>query len=492
MNLSDSLHDLAQRIPHKTALFCGEAEMSYQALDESTTGLAKWFLNQGLQPGDHVAVHWTNSIPTVQLLYALFKAGLTVVTINARLKPAEIEFILNHSQAKMCFSEPALSPLAEQAGVGCPIIRQLPVLDTAQVLQGALPPVDPDQPAALLYTSGTTARPKGVIHTHHSLYHVAANLERTGLAENADGLGLSVLPLMHMGGLAYLLASVHLGASIVLLSRFDPAAVLAALEQFRCTSLGLMPALWYLILDEQARKPRRVSSLRTAGAGGDAVSVALQSRFEIAFGIPLQEVYGLTESVPLTANPKGAIRAGSFGTPIEGVELRIVDFAGRDLPEGETGEILVRSPTTCIGYWNDPEATRAALEDGWLRTGDLASRDSEGYYWFRGRKKEIIIRAGSNISPQEVEESLYQHPAVLEAGVVGQPDPVYGETVVAFVVLRNGAQAEPSELRLFAQKHLADYKVPEGFFFLPEMPKSPTGKVSRRALKGMLVPDSVA
>jgi long-chain acyl-CoA synthetase len=204
------------------------------------------------------------------------------------------------------------------------------------------------------------------------------------------------------------------------------------------------------------------------------------------------EGYGMTESAPLVVNPMGAIRPGSLGVPVESVELRIVDFAGRVVPEGETGEILVRSPASCIGYWNDPEVTRAAIEDGWLHTGDLASRDPEGYYWFRGRKKEIIIRAGSNISPQEVEEALYRHPAVSEAGVVGQSDPVLGEMVVAFVVLRGGSQAQAAELRQSVQNHLADYKVPQKFFFLPEMPKSLTGKVNRRALKEMLVSASVA
>jgi long-chain acyl-CoA synthetase len=279
---------------------------------------------------------------------------------------------------------------------------------------------------------------------------------------------------------------------MVLLPRFDPGGVLDAIEEFRCTALTCLPSLWHFILDEQARKPRRVSSLNTACAAGDAVPVALQDRFEMVFGVPLQEGYGMTESVPLVVNPKGAIRSGSLGVPAEQVEVRIVDLAGGDVPEGETGEMLVRSPANCVGYWNDPEATRAAIEADWLHTGDLASRDSEGYYWFRGRKKEIIIRAGSNISPQEVEEALYRHPGVLEAGVVGQADSVYGEIVVAFVVLRGGIQAEPSELREFAQKHLADYKVPEKFVFLAEMPKSPTGKVHRRSLKGMLLSASAA
>jgi long-chain acyl-CoA synthetase len=178
---------------------------------------------------------------------------------------------------------------------------------------------------------------------------------------------------------------------------------------------------------------------------------------------------------------------GSMGLPIEGVDIRVVDSDGQDVADGETGEIAIRSPATCIGYWNDPVATVATLESGWFHTGDLASRDADGYYWFKGRKKEIIIRAGSNISPQEVEEALYKHPAVLEAGVVGIPDPIYGERVVAAIVLREGQTVDPQELRQFAQKLLADYKLPEEILFLKELPRSPVGKVHRRTLKEKLL-----
>src|SRR5262249_39735554 len=468
MNLSDALHTHAQWSPQKIALFCDEAQISYQALDESTTALAKWFLDQGLQRGDRVAVHWTNSIPAVQLLYALFKAGITAVTINTRLKSAEIEFILNHAQARMCFSEPALALLAEQAGGRCPILSQLPVLETADSHQETLSTVDPDQRAVLIYTSGTTARPKGVTHTHRSLTQMATIVKREWSKLGFAGADrpLCVLPIMHAAALMNVVLSIDLGHSLVLLPRFHPAAVLDAIEQFGCTRMACMPALWQFVVAEQEQAPRRVSSLIAAGAGGDAVPVSLQDRFRALFGIPLQEAYGLTESVVVAFNPVEAIRPGSIGLPLEGVELRIVDAEGRDVLAGEVGELIVRSPGTCVGYWNDLEATHAAIKDGWLHTGDLASRDADGYYWFRGRKKEIIIRAGSNISPQEVEEVLYRHPAVLEVGIVGQSDPVYGEIVVAFIVLRDSSQADPNELRQFAQKHLADYKVPEKFVFL--------------------------
>jgi long-chain acyl-CoA synthetase len=495
IQVGGTLESSAHRTPNKIALSCGDVRMSYRDLDESTTALAKWFLAQGLQPGDRVAVHWTNSIPAVQLLYGLFKAGLIAVTINTRLKPAEIAFILQHSEARMCFSEPSVSPLAEEANAGCPILTQLPAVERVESREAALPSVSPDQPALIIYTSGTTALPKGVVHTHRSLYQTAIIAMRSfGEGRNAsEEVVLPVLPLMHMGSLVVLLWCIYAGCSVTLLPRFEPGAVLDAIEKFRCTSLACMPALWHFIVEEQLRNPRSVSSLRSAWGAGDAVPVTLQNRFETAFAIPLQEAYGMTESAPLTTNPKDRIRSGSLGLPVDGVELRLVDFAGHDVPEGETGEILARSPGNCVGYWNDPEATRSALEeDGWLHTGDLASRDADGYYWFRGRKKEIVIRAGSNISPQEVEEALYRHTAVLEAGVVGQPDSIYGEIVVAFVVLRDGLKPDADELRQFAQKHLADYKVPERFVFVTELPKSPAGKVHRRELKRRLLPAAAA
>jgi long-chain acyl-CoA synthetase len=261
-------------------------------------------------------------------------------------------------------------------------------------------------------------------------------------------------------------------------------------EKHGCTFLPSLPTLLQFILDEQERAPRRMASLRAGASSGDAVSVALQNRFQRSFGIPLQELYCMTESLPMMLNPRNALRPGSLGRPAYGVEARLIDSSGREVPMGETGEIAVRSPANCIGYWNDPKSTSAALGDGLLRTGDLACCDTEGYYWFQGRKKEIIIRAGSNISPQEVEEALYRHPAVREAGVVGIPDPVYGEIVAACVVLREGKSAGAAELQNFACEFLADYKVPARIVYLEELPKSPTGKVQRRALKERLLSDS--
>jgi long-chain acyl-CoA synthetase len=289
MNLGHSLHSHSQRNPQKTALFCGDEEMSYGTLDESTTALASWFVGQGLQPGDRVGVHWTNSIQTVQLVYASFKAGLTAVTINTRLKPAEIGYILNHSEAKICFSEPELTPLAKQAHGKCAVLSTLPMFRTADVDRVPLPTGELDRPAVLLYTSGTTARPKGVTHTHRTFIEVSAILEqrRVKLGVGDDERYLCVTPMMHAAALFGVTTEINLGRSVVLLPKFDPAAVLNAIEQFQCSRLTCMPTLWQFIVAEQERSPRSISSLSVAFAAGDAVPVTLQERFRAVFGIPL-------------------------------------------------------------------------------------------------------------------------------------------------------------------------------------------------------------
>jgi long-chain acyl-CoA synthetase len=240
-------------------------------------------------------------------------------------------------------------------------------------------------------------------------------------------------------------------------------------------------------VEEQARSPRDVSSLRTVLAGGDTVPVALQRRFRDLFGVEVREAYGMTEVAPVTLNPSAAIRTGSIGPAVSGVAIRLVNLDGSEVTVGETGEILIRSAGNCVGYWNDPAATASMFDGGWLRSGDLASRDNDGYYWFKGRLKQIIIRGGSNISPQEVEEALYRHPAVLDAGVVGEPHPVYGEVPAGFVTLRAGHSVTEDQLRTHARGLLADYKVPDRVLFLAELPKGLTGKIDRRKLREILI-----
>jgi len=487
MTVDSALRRHAERQPSKAAVLMADRSITYAELDVSVTSLTHYLLDRGLQPGDRVAVHWSNSIETVQLLLATSRAGLVAVPINLRLKVPEIAYMFEHSSARVCFSEPALAAIAEQARCASrpEIVSQLPPLSTIPL---RLAEVDPAQPAVILYTSGTTARPKGVTHTHRSLLETTTIISAV-IPVGPDDTQLVMTPLMHASCLNVgLLTALYQGATQVLLRTFDPAAALDLIERFRCTHIWGLPAMLQFVVEEQARHPRDVSSVHAAGAGGDSVPAALQQRFRGVFPVQLREGLGLTESCLVTANPSSGIRIGSIGLAAPGVGIRLIDLQGHDVPRGETGEILVRSPANCVGYWNDPAATACLFTDGWMHTGDLASCDEDGYYWFKGRLKQLIIRGGSNISPQEVEEALYQHPAVLEAGVIGAPDSVYGEIVVAFISLRESHQATAEELQQFARQRLADYKVPERILYLDQLPKSPTGKVHRPALKEMLLP----
>jgi long-chain acyl-CoA synthetase len=296
--------------------------------------------------------------------------------------------------------------------------------------------------------------------------------------------------MMHVSGLYTLFCTLLMGQCSVLLPIFDPKSVLDAIERFRCTVTLTLPALMQFILEEQVRQPRDVSSLKVIFAGGDTVPVALQDRVRELLGVELLEGLAQTETGPIMTNPLDAPRPGSVGKGMKNVEIRIAGADGEDLAEGETGELLVRSPGVCVGYWDNPAASAEAFRDTWFRTGDLVSRDQDGYYWFKGRLKEIIIRGGSNISPQEVEEALYRHPEILEAGVVGMPHAVWGEHVVAFVTLRENGAADEESIREHARQHLADYKVPERIHFLPVLPKGVTGKVHRKALKDQLLKET--
>jgi long-chain acyl-CoA synthetase len=489
MNIASVLTASAQQDPKKAAIVLQNESISYEQLDCATTSLARWFLRRGLKPGDRIAIYWPNSIEMVELFFACFKAGMIAVPINVRMKTPEVAYILEHSKAAMYFAHPDLLAVAEEARSAC---GHLDAIHTslATTYEGDWPPlpvVNDDDPALLLYTSGTTARPKGVAHTHRTL----SECVKLTHAAVPDGFQ-STLIMTQMAFVSavcmVLFPAMAKGGTGVSLPAFDAPLVLDLIERFQVTYAFGLPSMVQALIEEQARKPRQVASLRTFISAGDSVPVSTQERFHALFGIPVREGFGMTEIGPSICNPAEAIRSGSLGKGIQGVEIRVIDAEGEDAPEGQIGEMVIRTPASFAGYWNDPAATREAVRDGWMYTGDLARRDADGYLWFEGRKKEIIIRDGVNISPQEVEEAIYKHPAVLEVAVIGMPDPVgaHGERVLAFVTLRDGHGIDEQELRDHTLQQLADFKVPERFVFRTSLPKGITGKVQRRELKEML------
>jgi len=486
MNLGNMLRRSAEKNPHKPAIICGERVVPYQTLDRQTDALARWLLNEGLEPGDRVAIHWNNSVEVVELYFACFKAGLIAVPVNNRLKAPEIAYVLSHSKAKLCFSQPELVHLCVEVVADCPDLRalynELPALDEAALANIALPEVSPEKVAAVLYTSGTTARPKGVMHTHISLTGGTELMYRLGV--NEDHVLLAVTQMMHIAAFGcVLMPGIRCGATVVVMPAFDPGESLEVIERWGCSCSLMLPAMLRFMVEEQGIHPRKVDSMRVCIVGGDTVPITLQDRFQALFGAPVREIFGMTETVPVTCIREGQKRAGSMGPAMDLVETRVARLTGGLADVDEVGELQVMSAANTVGYWDDPAATTATFADGWLRTGDLVRCDADGYYWFEGRAKQIIVRGGSNISPQEVEDALYHHPAVLEAGVIGIPDAEFGEKVMAYVALRPGLDATEAELRALVKSRIADYKTPERIFFLPSLPKGLTGKVQRRELK---------
>ncbi len=492
-SLVEQLQEQRQRDPDATLTIAHDRSWSRADVDDRSTSVAHNLLAAGLSPGDRVAIHLANGIDIVVAYYACFKAGLIAVPINTRLKAPEIDYVLRHSQSRAYIGQPGLFDEAEAVSAHIDL-RYLTGQDAAQLrsftslLAPCAPtspfaPCDPFAPAMILYTSGTTARPKGVTHTHASL---AATAEFGGAAmfEAGDRPGV-ILPLVHMAAVTLFFSAAFAEMTSVVVP-FEPNAVLDAIERHRITMLLAMPALYRMLAEAQAAKPRDLSSLRGCLVGGDSAPAALHDQCVSVLGVPLIEGYGLTEAVPIAFNGNGHRRPGSLGRALPQIDWRLVDSDGREVKQGEVGQVTVKSALVCSGYWNDPDATAAALKDGWLHTGDLARLDADGFYWFAGRAKEIIIRGGSNVSPQEVEEALYQHPAVREAAVVGKPDERWGEVIVGFVALKDGAAATAEELIEFMSKRIAKYKVPETILFEPALPKGPTGKVARRPLKERL------
>lgn len=499
MALAEALRQSRERHPEKPALIVEDRTWSYAELDRITDQLGARLIGLGIRPGDRVALHFTNGPEIVFGYYACFKIGAVAVPLNVRLKGTELEYILNHCGARLFLGQPDLFAEVQPVRPGLKGVERFYLTAGGErfpetgsfdeLLEGgvgetAFPPVAEDAVAAILYTSGTTTRPKGVTHTHRTLgrkveFHcVNAGLEESDIVAAAASL-------CHIAAFALqMLPALSIGATLLVIPRFDPERVLGALARHRATQFFALPAMYNALVLHPGAAAYDLSSLRWCLAGGDAVPTELQRRFEATFWVPISEGCGMTEVVPYCINQQSAgPREGSIGKPSAGVALRLVDDAGRDVPAGEVGEIAVKSEAAMVGYWDDPEATAATLRDGWLHTGDLGRVDADGYYWFVGRKKEIIVRAGSNISPLEIEEVLCQHPAVKEAGVVGVPDERLGETVAAYIALKDGQEATPEELTRFLSERIAAYKVPDRITLLPELPKGLTGKIHRRTLK---------
>jgi long-chain acyl-CoA synthetase len=494
-SFAELLDESVRRYPHKLALIDGNRHWSYSAFNYAVWGAARGLAAAGTRAGDRIALHMLNRLELAVLYFACARLGAISVPINTRLKPPEVDFVLRHSAASIYIGTQELMPTTVPEFQRAKALKRIFLLDSSGGPEGTLAyeslftagstlplqHVDPSEPANIIYTSGSTAQPKGVVHNHNAIIS-AAKLGRPGIL--GDSVIAQATSMMHSGGFSNLIASVHVGATLVLLPAFDADEVLDAIEQHRCTYFFGLPFMFEALVERQLARPRDVTSTSIFHVAGDTVSPTLQSRFEAVFNHPLHEYYGSTEAGRVTHQPPGRpVRTGSIGLPIDGIEVKIINNQDREAPIGTAGELLIKTPAAMSGYWQDPEATAEVLRDGWIYSGDFARRDADGYIWFLGRKKEIIVHGGSNISPQEVESVLAGHPAVLESGVFGLPDPVLGERVAAVVHSRRDIHASETELIAFLRARLADYKVPERIWFRGPLPKSAGGKLQRGLLR---------
>jgi long-chain acyl-CoA synthetase len=495
-NLAQNLIDTAAAEGPHPALRMDEDHLSYAEFRDAALRVAASLQARGIQPGDRIGMVLPNVLSFPIVFYGALLSGAAVVPMNPLLKAREVEYYLRDSGARLVVTgEQSAEPVTEAAGtVGIEAVTVGPAMPDALLADDALDaPVDraDDDTAVILYTSGTTGQPKGAELTHAGLNSNARTMQETLLEGTPDDVIMGCLPLFHVFGLTCSLnAGVLSGATLTLIPRFDGGKALSVVERDGVTVFQGVPTMFSAMLHQPDATDHDMSSLRVCVSGGSAMPVEVMRSFEETFGCIVLEGYGLSETSPVASfnHPHAERKPGSIGTPIRGVEMRLVDDEGNDVAAGEVGEIAIRGENVMKGYWNRPEETAQAIPDGWFRTGDLARVDDDGYYFIVDRKKEMIIRGGYNVYPREIEEALYEHPAVAEAACIGIKHPDLGEEVVAAVSLKPGASAEPDELQAFVKERVAAYKYPRHLWVVDALPKGPTGKILRRSVE---VPEEV-
>jgi long-chain acyl-CoA synthetase len=490
VNLAGLLTASAERDPDHVAFKLDDAELTYGALDGASAHIAGLLAEHGFQRGDRVGIMLPNVPYFPVCYYGVLRAGGIVVPMNVLLKKREVAYYLSDSGAKLVFAWHEFAQDAqagaEQADVTCLLVE--PGAFEQQV--GAATPdtsladTADDDTAVLLYTSGTTGQPKGAELTHANL---TLNAQGSGdlFDMGSEAMVLGALPLFHsFGQTCGMNATVRGGGTLTLLPRFDPGKALEIIQRDKVNIFQGVPTMYGAMLHHPDREDYDVSTLRLCGSGGSAMPVELLRGFDEAFGCKILEGYGLSESSPVASfnHADRERKPGSIGTPIKNVEMRVVDDDDHEVAQGEVGEIVIRGYNVMKGYWERPEATAETIVDGWLHTGDMGRVDEDGYFYVVDRKKELIIRGGYNVYPREIEEVLYEHPAVREAAVLGVPHDEYGEEVGAAVALKDGASATPEELRDYVKDQVAAYKYPRVVWLVDELPKGPTGKILKREI----------
>lgn len=492
-NLATLLTTSAAKFPERIAIRLDDVAVPYAALEAGSQRVAGMLKAMGIEPGDRVGIMLPNTPHFPLAYYGALRLGAIVVPMNPLLSKREVAFYLENSGAKLLL---AWHGFAESAQGGAEQVDGAEVLliepeDIAKRIGGAEPleevcHKEGDDTAVVLYTSGTTGRPKGAELTHHSIgSNVQACLPLYEPTENDVLFG--GLPFFHVFGQTCTLnVAVAAGAEVTLLPRFGPSAALEIVQRDKVTVFMGVPTMHGAILNHPRRDDFDTSSLRLFVSGGSALPVEVLRGIEEAFDCPILEGYGLSETSPVASFSRIELpkKAGSIGVAIDGVQLRLVDDEGNEVPTGEVGELQVKGPNVMKGYWKNPEATKAAIsEDGWFSTGDMARKDEDDFYFIVDRKKDLIIRGGYNVYPREIEEVLYEHPAVAEAAVIGVEHEKLGEEIAACVALKEGQSVTPEELQEYVKGQVAAYKYPRHVWIVDALPKGPTGKILKREIE---------
>ncbi len=493
MNISDPFRFAARYCPDKKALIFGKSSYTYGEMNRIIDGIAHYMKHLGATKGARIAVYMGNRPEWIFFYYGIARLGAIPVCVPGAFLREEMTGIVRDSRSCILVT-------SEDHQDQIPDSDKIPLVDTVigveaderlqSLLRGGSEPVTPfgtetirDDPGSILYTGGTTGTPKGAVLTHENLIYSAQNVAYHERMVPED-VGICFMPLNHVFAQCHIMNTFFSNfGTLVLFPAFDMDGVMQAFAQHQVTRFYAVPTIYIRILNTREAK-EQLQSLRYAFSAGTSMPSEIVRRWIDSFGIPIHEAYGMTESAScVTFNHLFKHKIGSIGTPAGVVEVQIVDGNGLELPVGEQGEIVVRGPNIMKEYFGQPEETEAALRGGWFHSGDVGLFDEEGYLYIIDRIKDIIITGGENVYPKEVEDLLHQHEAVNECGVVGLPHHEYGEAVTAFVTLKPGTSAEPGDLIAFCKKRIANYKVPKAIHFVEELPKSPQGKILRRALR---------
>jgi long-chain acyl-CoA synthetase len=477
--------------------------LSYGELDRNANRIANGLLAERLGPQARIAFLSKNSPPFFELWFGAAKADVVLVPVNFRLAPPEAAYVIEDAQAQILFVGADFYPLVETIAAELKSVRRIIALDgghnawpdyagwlASQSDADPAIPVPPDHCAIQMYTSGTTGHPKGAQLSHANLLPLAhGGLEQFGEWRESD-VNLICMPLFHIGGSGWALVGLYRGIESVLLRDADPAVILRVIPQYGISKAFAVPALLLFLLQNPQCRATDFSSLDLIVYGASPAPIDLVRNARKVLGCGLAQVYGLTETTgaitylpPEDHDEHVPVRLKSCGKAMAGIEIRVVDSAGKEMPTGEVGEIVTRSPQNMLGYWNQPEATRRAIRGDWFYTGDAGYLDADGYVYIYDRVKDMIISGGENIYPAEVESALFSHPAVADVAVIGVPDDKWGEAVKAIIVRKPGAEVTPEQLIAFARARIAGYKVPRTIDFVEALPRTPTGKILKRELR---------